>query len=186
MDHSLPGSAVHGILQIRILEWVAVPFWRGSSQPRDQTQVSHIAGWFFIIWATREALIFHIKIHSKWIEGFNVKNWNQTMRRNNQWIFILPHILFPWWLSGKESACQCRRCRFDLWVGKIPWRRKWQPSPVFFPGKSHRQRSLAGYSPWTQKRVGHNLATKQQQRILLDLFSRVKRKSAWKDLWTEG
>ena len=42
----------------------------------------------------------------------------------------------PWWLSGKESACQYRRCRFDSWVGKIPWRRKWQPTPVFLPGES--------------------------------------------------
>ena len=46
---------VHGILQARILEWVAVPFSRGSSQPRDRTQVSHIAGGFFTSWATREA-----------------------------------------------------------------------------------------------------------------------------------
>ena len=37
----------------------------------------------------------------------------------------------PWWLSGKESACQSRRCRFHSWVRKIPWRRKWQPAPVF-------------------------------------------------------
>ena len=43
----------------------------------------------------------------------------------------------PRWLSGKESSCQCRRCRFDPWVGKIPWRRKQQPTPVFLPGKSH-------------------------------------------------
>ena len=54
----------------------------------------------------------------------------------------------PWWFSGKESACQCRRCRFDPWVGKIPWRRKWQPTPVLLSGKSHGQRSLAGYSSW--------------------------------------
>ena len=46
---------VHGILQARILEWVAFPFSRGSSQPRDQTQVSHIAGGFFTSWATRES-----------------------------------------------------------------------------------------------------------------------------------
>ena len=49
---------VHGILQARILEWVAFPFPRGSSQPRDQTQVSHIAGGFFTSWATREAQEF--------------------------------------------------------------------------------------------------------------------------------
>jgi len=40
---------------------------------------------------------------------------------------------------------------FDPWVGKIPWRRKWQPTPVFLPWKSHRQRSLVGYSPWGGK-----------------------------------
>ena len=47
MDSSLPGFSVHGILQTRILEWVAVVFSRGSSQPRDRTQVSHVAGGFF-------------------------------------------------------------------------------------------------------------------------------------------
>ena len=50
MDHTF-----HGLLQVRILEWVAIPFYRGSSQPRDPTQVSHIAGGFFTSWATREA-----------------------------------------------------------------------------------------------------------------------------------
>ena len=50
----------------------------------------------------------------------------------------------------KKPTCQCRRhkiCGFEPWVGKILWRRAWQPSPVFLPGESHRQRSLAGYSP---------------------------------------
>ena len=55
MDCSLPCSSVHGILQVRILEWVAMPSSRGSSQSRDGTQVSCIAGVFFTIWATREA-----------------------------------------------------------------------------------------------------------------------------------
>ena len=50
-----PGSYVHGIIQIRKLEWVAIPFSRETSQPRDQTQVSYTAGRFFTIWATREA-----------------------------------------------------------------------------------------------------------------------------------
>ena len=51
------------------------------------------------------------------------------------------------WLSGKESGRQCKRHGFDPWVGKIPWGRKWQPTPIFLPVKSHRQRSLAGCSP---------------------------------------
>ena len=50
--------------------------------------------------------------------------------------------------------------------GKTPWRRKWEPTPVFLPGESHGQRGLAGYSPWGFKRVRHNLATKQQQEIV--------------------
>ena len=55
MDCSPPGSSVRGILQARILEWVAIPFFRGSSQPRDQSRVSYIAVRFFTVWATREA-----------------------------------------------------------------------------------------------------------------------------------
>ena len=51
------------------------------------------------------------------------------------------------WLSWKESAHQCRKHGFDPWVGKIPWRKKWQSTPVFLPGKSHGQRSLVGCSP---------------------------------------
>ena len=50
------------------------------------------------------------------------------------------------WLSGRIHL-QCRRHRFDPSVRNIPWKRKWQPTLVFLPGKSHRQRSLAGYSP---------------------------------------
>ena len=55
VECSPPGSSVHGILQTRILEWVAIPFSRGSSQDRDRTQVSHIPDRFFTIWATRKA-----------------------------------------------------------------------------------------------------------------------------------
>ena len=55
VNYSPPGSSVHGVLQARILEWVAISFSRGSSPPRDRTQVSHIAGRGFNLWATREA-----------------------------------------------------------------------------------------------------------------------------------
>ena len=53
--------------------------------------------------------------------------------------------------SNKEATCQCRkynRGKFDPWVGKISWRRAWQPTPVVLPGEPHGQRSLVGYSPW--------------------------------------
>ena len=64
-----------------------------------------------------------------------------------------------------EFASQCRRHThiwrpgFDPWCGKIPWRRKWQPTPVILPEKSHGQRSLVGYSPWSHERVRHDSAT---------------------------
>ena len=54
----------------------------------------------------------------------------------------------PRWHSGKEFACQHRRWGFNCWVGKIPWRKKWQPTPAFLPGEFHRQRIQASYSPW--------------------------------------
>ena len=56
----------------------------------------------------------------------------------------------------QESTCQCRRCkrcRFDSWVGKIPWRKKWQPTLVFLPRKSQEERSLVGYSQWGLKEL---------------------------------
>ena len=56
--------------------------------------------------------------------------------------------------SGKEFVCQCRRqkrCGFSPWVGKIPWRRRWQPTLALLPGESHGQKSLAGYSPRVTK-----------------------------------
>ena len=66
---------------------------------------------------------------------------------------------FPWWLSSKESSCQCRRRKIDPWVGKMPCKRKRQPTPVFLPGKSHGWKSLAGYSPRGCKNIRYDLVT---------------------------
>ena len=65
MDCSPPGSSDHGILPARILEWVAISFSRGSSQPRDRTQVSRIEGRCFNLWTTREAPSYHPEASSK-------------------------------------------------------------------------------------------------------------------------
>ena len=62
----------------------------------------------------------------------------------------------PRWLSGKEFACQYKRCEFNSCVKKMPWKKKWQPGSVFLSGKSHEKRSLVGYNPWGCKRVGHD------------------------------
>ena len=57
----------------------------------------------------------------------------------------------PWWLRWSRICLQCGRPGFDPSAGKIPWRRKWQLTPLFLPGQSHGQRSLVGFSPWGQK-----------------------------------
>ena len=69
-----------------------------------------------------------------------------------------PSVGFPGG-CGKESTCQCRRCKFNPWVRKMPWRREWQPAPVFLPGKFHEQRSLACCSTMGSQRVGHDWVT---------------------------
>ena len=69
----------------------------------------------------------------------------------------LTYLYCTRWHSNKEFSCQCKRYKryvFDLWVGKIPWRRKWQPALVFLPEKVHGQRSLMGYSPCGWKELG--------------------------------
>ena len=63
------------------------------------------------------------------------------------------------WSSDKESTYQCRRCGFDPWVGKIPWRRKWQPTPVFLPGKIPRTEETGGLQSIGSQRVGQDWAT---------------------------
>ena len=112
MDCSLPGFSVHGILQARILDWIAIPFsmWRRNWQNRS----------------------FYLKKKKK---------------------LCTSTLGLLRWLSGKESTCQCRRCGFDPYVRKIPWNKKYQPTPEFLPGKSNGQRSLVGCSWCSHKEL---------------------------------
>ena len=74
-----------------------------------------------------------------------------TLKTGTIFVYLLLYsqsLGFPGGSVGKESACNAR---FDPWIGKIPWSRKWQPTPVLLPGVSHGQRSLVGYSPWGHK-----------------------------------
>ena len=70
---------------------------------------------------------------------------------------------FPRWLSCKEFTCQHWRHGFNPWARKIPWRREWQPTPVFLPGKSYGQRSMVGYNPSGRERVRHDQVITQQE-----------------------
>ena len=93
------------------------------------------------------------------------RRWREKQMRMNVKNLTIepgPTAGLGWWLSSKEILLQCRqfnrRCGFDPWVGKLPWKSAWQPASVFLPGESHGQRSLMGYSPWGHKRIGHDLA----------------------------
>ena len=84
--------------------------------------------------------------------------YENTHTNTHNWTLLKGNLVlqegFPGGTSGKEPACQCRRCkrhRFNPWVGTISWRRKWQPTPVFLPEKSHGQRGMVGYSPYGHK-----------------------------------
>ena len=99
MDRSLPGSALHGILQARVLEWVAVSFSRGSSQPRDRTQVSLIPGRRFNLWATREASSAFVLAHRHeiWYNSFGslFKHlWKKGLKHTHKHLFnfYISHI----------------------------------------------------------------------------------------------
>ena len=85
MDCSLPGSSIHGIFQAVVLEWIAISFSRGSSQPRDRTQVSRIIDRCFTVWATREVQYF-------FSGGIYILKWNTE--RTTKWFLGLPCWLF--------------------------------------------------------------------------------------------
>ena len=120
LDCSPPGSSDHGILQTRILEWVIMPSSRGFTGPRDQTHATYAF------------------LHGQ--EVYHQCHWGT---------YFLYHYYTKSSSDGKRICLQCRRPRFNLCVWKIPWRRKWQPTPVFLPGESYGQRNLTGYSSWT-------------------------------------
>ena len=100
---------------------------------------------------------------------------------------------FPGGVHGKKSACQrrwCRRDGFDLWVRKIPYSRKWQPAPVFLPGKFHGQRSLESYNPWGCKELD---VTEHPEKVMagwgsqleLGWWIRQGRVQGFMDGWTQ-
>ena len=93
--------------------------------------------------------------------------------------------------SGKGSTCQCMRCKrreFDPWVRKIPWKKKWQPTPVFLSGEFHGQRSLVGYSLWGRKESNTTAHTHTRENIeplppaFLLLVSPIRRNGTFKIL----
>ena len=130
------------------------------------TYVSHHFLKLLIFGCTGSSLLHVGSSQTKdWTHVLCVDSQIQWTTREIWWAVIVKEpcstrILFYFskhrWHSGKESACPCRRHkrgRFNAWVRKILWSRKWQPTSVFLPGSSHGQRSLAGYSPRGRKEL---------------------------------
>ena len=182
-DGSPPGSPVPGILQARTLEWVAISFsnawkwkmkvkliscvrlfktpWTAAHQAPPSTGFSRQEYWSGVPLLSPVIPQYRVKILKSMKTATNIPHHTNFYKTSTQSRGL------PRWLSGKKIyryryryryACQCRRCGFDTWVGKIPWRRKWLPTSVFLPGKSHGQSNLVGYSPWGCK---ESVTTKQ-------------------------
>ena len=142
-----------------------LPLVKGVLQVRFQGRI-----WLFwdLLSMTRQFVRLGVSImlgmrvsSSEWRTGWMLSGCNRVDQAGDSQhlCFSLPHSHFlsfsrprgfPAGTSGKETTCKCRRHKrpgFNPWVGKIPWRRTWQPTPVFLPGESHGQRRLVGYSP---------------------------------------
>ena len=154
------GCTVHGILQARILEWVAFPFSRESSQPRDQTLQEDslpaepqgkprntgvgslsLLQRIFLTQKSNWGLL-----HCRWI--LYQLSYLGSLRFGERQILGFPSS------SVVKNLPAVQDTGFDPCIRKIPWGRKWHPTPVFLPEKSHGQRSLAGYSAWGHRELG--------------------------------
>ena len=150
--HKFPGQCHRGLLTI--------------AEPQNQKSTEAL------MW-TGINLLYHIlpTSHSKHVPRSPSDHLNSpSIKQSSQysWASWAAHVIL-------EPTCQYRitkRCGFNPWVGKIPWRGKWQPTPVFLPGESQGQGSLADYSPELQ-RVRHDLAPSILSHILPNNFKYV-------------
>ena len=139
-----------------------IPSWEPHPYPLIQTITSHSP--HLQILSCRELGLQHMNLegdtNTPCITMMMTPLAQTSLLKSPDMYFISPiwYLRFLRWLSGKESTYQYNRHGFDPWVKKIPWRRKLQPTPVLLPGKSHRQRNLQGYSPWSH-RVRRDWAT---------------------------
>ena len=147
IDWSPPGFSVRGIPQARILEWAAIPSFRGSSGRRDQTwvwKISCIAGRFFTVWATRE--VYDIREGKK---SFSLYSLRFSAPHSSTLAWKVPWMGEP----GRLQSMGSLRVGHD-WATSLslftfmPWRRKWQPTPVFLPGESQGRGILVGCRLW--------------------------------------
>ena len=123
MDCSLPGSSTHGIFQARILEWVAISFSRGTSWPRDRSQVSCIVGRHFIVWATRDSLrLASLILESDFSklgrgEGFQLPKARQSLS-------CFPAVFLQYWQGFWEGKREEVLRGQSHAIPSLPWRQQ--------------------------------------------------------------
>ena len=119
MDCNLPGFSVHRILQARTLEWVAIPYSRGSPWPRDQTRVSCTAGRFFTIWATMQALAPKSKYYGRTSLAAQVLRLSASSAGRG---WVGGCRFDPW---SRSATCHGGKKKKRLWKGQAFWRCHW-------------------------------------------------------------
>ena len=106
-------------------------------------------------WRIKREKLHHLAYNIDSINFYSLPPLHHKLAQSTDNYLRRVSFTHPRSFSGKEPARQCRRCwshGFNPWVGKIHWRGKWQPTPVFLPGSKHGQRSPVGYSPWGCKK----------------------------------
>ena len=183
IDCSMPGLPVHHQLpeftQTHV-HWVSDATENIEYQDSGPTS----SCWLTTLFSFRREALGHQTQQIAWLRHQSdksvIKHTFQVLRCSN---LLSPNVMarfiFPGAISVitqvalvvKELTCQCRRFKrhgFNPWVGKIPWKREWQPTSAFLTGKSNGQRSLVGYSPWGCNRIRYDLVIKQlQNRIIV-------------------
>ena len=136
MDCSLPGSSVHGISQASIPEWVAISFSRGFSEPRDQTQVFCILGWFFTAWAIREAWILKNKCCLVLTVTYKLRTYFQLI----SWLIS--------WLLYTRIMTQLLCCDH---ISQVKFSNGWRKRQYLHGDKKTRYWKKIRKAPWSKK-----------------------------------
>ena len=148
------------ILQARTLEWVAISFSILEQYLREKSSLNNVLDCYFTTMACGQITPASPDgLKCRFVGPIQTCSISVNKTSKSAFLIRAPFQIsttyhrLPWWFCGKESIYQCRRCGFNCWVRKIPWRRKRQPIPVFLPGKSHGQRSLVGSCRWGRKEL---------------------------------
>ena len=180
MDCSLAGSSVHGILQTRILLSSRAGLLDPEIEPRcpatsalqaDSLSLSHQRSPLYEYLLQIQSLLSdYCRINEYACLSTKHKATGLTFaptvslcQPNRLLVLLLLSrsvmsiSLHPWWLRDKESTCQYRKHGFDPWITEIPYRKKWQPTPVSLPGKPHGKRSLMGYRLLVKRHITQSL-----------------------------